>query len=88
MADQYINELNDFTAQDGYVVVGATTGNGGGKKLLSEIAGDVLPELPPDASSKSYVLGIVNGELGWVELETDSISQGSSSGPVNVEYKE
>lgn len=87
MADQYINQLNDFTAQDGYVVIGAKTGNGGGKKLLSEIAGNVLPELPPDANTSYYVLGIKEGQLAWVELETESISQGSSSGPVDVEYK-
>lgn len=38
MADQYINQLNNYPDNtDGYVAVGSVNGNGGGKKLLSKI---------------------------------------------------
>jgi hypothetical protein len=86
MADKYINQLNDFPAnQDGYVVVGNTVGNGGGKKLLSDISN--IPEFPDDADTSNYVLGIQDGHLAWVELTTDTIYIGSDSTSVDVEYK-
>lgn len=41
---------------------------------LSEIGGggggSDIPELPPDAADRDYVLGIKNGKLDWVELQT------------------
>lgn len=42
----------------------------------------VVPDLPADASSKAYVLGIKNGQLTWVELMAET-----QSGTLNVAYK-
>lgn len=86
MADLLINQLNDFPSnQDGYVVVGNKEGNGGGKKLLSDFSN--IPELPEDADYKYYVLGIKDGQLAWVNLETATMEIGSSTYYADVVYK-
>ena len=79
-----IKDFDTFTGTDGYLIVDGTDENTpGGKKLLSDLS--TVPDLPSDASSKSYTLGIKDGKLTWVELQT--VWFGSSSGPVDIEYK-
>ena len=86
MASQAIKEYDDFAGQDGYIIVdGLDNQTPGGKKLLSDLS--AVPDLPSDAGSKNYVLGIKDGQLSWVELKTDSFQQGSTLGPVDIEYK-
>lgn len=46
--------------------------------------GSDIPEMPSDADTYDYVLGIKDGKLAWVQLE---VYLGSSSGFIDVEYK-
>ena len=45
-----------------------------------------VPPLPADASTCAYVLGIQNGELAWVKLQTEYIDS-SYSGNAEIEYQ-